>query len=230
MGLLTRLFRIRSSVPAAVALVGVNLIPLFGVLFLGWDLMSIIVLYWLENGVIGVVAVLKIALAQESDLVPSDPAAILRGRGLPRFSTLAKAGLIPFFVFHYGLFWVVHGVFVFLLPVFAADLAGAVDVAGPSPAVVAVGIVALAVSHGLSFLLNYVGRREYRRVSPGSQMAAPYGRVVVLHVTILVGAFAIAAVGAPIGALAVLVVMKTLVDLVIHLAQHRGLATVAGTG
>ena len=34
-------------------------------------------------------------------------------------SSLATGSLIGFFVLHYGMFWVVHGVFVFLLPLFA---------------------------------------------------------------------------------------------------------------
>ena len=32
----------------------------------------------------------------------------------------AKATLIPFFVVHYGIFWVVHGIFVLTLPQFQA--------------------------------------------------------------------------------------------------------------
>jgi hypothetical protein len=51
-------------------------------------------------------------------------------------------------------------------------------------------------------------------------MFAPYGRVVMLHLTILFGAFIIAILGAPIGALIVLVVLKTAFDLRLHLRQH----------
>ena len=29
-----------------------------------------------------------------------------------------QAGLIPFFIMHYGIFWAVHGVFVLTLPLF----------------------------------------------------------------------------------------------------------------
>ena len=48
-----------------------------------------------------------------------------------------------------------------------------------------------------------------------------YGRVIVLHMTIILGAFAVAFVGAPIGALVVMVVLKTAVDLSAHLAERR---------
>ncbi len=57
----------RGLVPA-VLLVAFNLIPLAGVLWFGWDLFSILVLYWLESGVVGVVNVLRIARAQGAAL------------------------------------------------------------------------------------------------------------------------------------------------------------------
>ena len=44
-------------------LIAVNLIPLLGVLVLGWGLFGIMVLYWLENGIIGLFNLPKIALA-----------------------------------------------------------------------------------------------------------------------------------------------------------------------
>jgi hypothetical protein len=85
---------------------------------------------------------------------------------------------------------------------------------------VAFGAVALFLSHGWSFLANYIGRGEFRTTSPSSAMSAPYGRVIVLHLTIIFGAFLIAAFGAPIGALLVLVVAKTILDLSLHLREH----------
>ena len=74
---------------------------------------------------------------------------------------------------------------------------------------VLLAVVALAISHGLSYWFNYLGRGEYRRTSPAGQMFAPYGRLVVLHITIIVGGMAIAFTGAPAAALAILVVLKT---------------------
>jgi hypothetical protein len=62
-------------------------------------------------------------------------------------------------------------------------------------------------------------------------MIAPYARVVILHVTIVIGAFAVAILGAPIWALVVMVVAKTMTDLAAHLAErHRAAGRMAGTG
>jgi hypothetical protein len=91
---------------------------------------------------------------------------------------------------------------------------------GPDMTAVAWGALGLAISHGASFVFNFVGRKEYLRVSPGSQMFAPYGRLVILHLAIILGAFVSITIGSPIGALIVLVILKTIVDLTLHLREH----------
>jgi hypothetical protein len=60
-------------------------------------------------------------------------------------------------------------------------------------------------------------------------MFSPYGRLMVLHITIIVGGMAIAFTGAPAAALAILVVLKTFMDIGFHLAEHRKAERPAGT-
>ncbi len=78
------------------------------------------------------------------------------------------------------------------------------------------------ISHGVSFFVNYIGGREYLQTTPLARMGAVYGRVVVLHLTILLGAFAAAALGGPIWILLILVAGKTALDLQFHAGEHRG--------
>jgi hypothetical protein len=89
-------------------------------------------------------------------------------------------------------------------------------------------VVALAISHGLSYWWNFLRGGEYCRVSAAGQMFAPYGRLVALHLTIILGAMAIIATGAPAAAVAILVAVKTLLHIGFHLAEHRKVA--AGPG
>jgi hypothetical protein len=91
---------------------------------------------------------------------------------------------------------------------------------GPRADVLLWGALALLVSHLASFFLNYVGRREYLSRSIERQMFAPYARVVVLHLTILFGAFVAVFLGQPIGLLVALIVLKTALDLALHLREH----------
>ena len=47
------------SKPSVLVLVTANVIPLLGVLFLGWSTFAIVVIYWSENVIIGAINVLK---------------------------------------------------------------------------------------------------------------------------------------------------------------------------
>jgi hypothetical protein len=227
-------YRVGSSWGAVIALVVANAIPLFGVLFLGWNVWTILTIYWLENGVVGFFNVLKMSKAAGNDPAGSGVTPTVNGRPV---SGSAKAVLIPFFVLHYGIFWLVHGLFIFILPMFQAFGAmGAGFFGGPvfgdtpsdggagimsDPGAILLVLLGLSISHGISYRLNYIGRGEYLRTSVIRQMAAPYGRLVILHVTIILGGMAIALTGAPAAAVFVLVLLKTALDLGFHLAEHR---------
>src|SRR5439155_19343021 len=91
---------------------------------------------------------------------------------------------------------------------------------GPDLRAVALGAIGLGISRTASFALNFVGRSEYLQVSTTQQMFAPYGRLLILHLTILFGAFVSLAIGSPVGAIVVLVLVKTAIDLGLHVREH----------
>jgi hypothetical protein len=202
-------------------LVAVNLIPIAGVLWLDWDLASIIILYWLENLVIGFYTILK----------------MLHLQGLGALFPAA------FFCLHYGAFCGVHGIFVLTLTggdglggqlfpsgedswpahlVFIQMLVRAVqhilDTAAPG---VLLAWLGLFLSHGLSLLLNYFQGGEYRTSEVKSLMSAPYKRIAVLHVAIIAGAWGINALGSPLVLLVALVIVKIVLDIQLHRKAHR---------
>ena len=107
-------YRLGSSVGAVVALIAANVIPLIGVLAFGWSVWNILVIYWLENGIVGVINILKMSTATGDEAAPGMTVMV---NGRPA-SSMTKAGLIPFFLVHYGIFWFVHGIFVLTLPAF----------------------------------------------------------------------------------------------------------------
>jgi len=248
-------YRRTASSRSALLLIAANAIPLVGVLFFGWSLLTIVVLYWIENGIVGLWNLPRILFAQGSAIptlppLPDDAATrdmgaapgFVRLFASPRLAYAGRAALALFFTVHYGMFWFVHGVFVFALPTFIGsgsnrilDGCGEPDPSGSLQACagpfgdlvwsnIAIAAGALFLSHGASFLFNYIGRGEYISASPTAQMGAPYSRVLVLHLTILFGAFAVAFLGSPVGALLLLVVLKTTFDLGLHLRQHAAAA------
>ena len=222
-------YQVGSSYAAVAALILANLVPLAGVLWFGWDVWGILIIYWLENGIVGLFNILKMrkAAAPEdgSPMAAADTRRRLSGlriNGRPPNSA-EKATLIPFFVMHYGIFWVVHGIFVLLLPTFALMGADGAPDFGTTldPLGIVVVLVCLLISHGVSYRLNFIGRGEYLRTTTAQQMFAPYGRLVVLHLTIIFGAILIGMTGASAAAIVVLVLLKIALDLGLHLAEHR---------
>lgn len=205
----------RASRLALAALVAANLVPLAGVLTLGWGVYDVMLIYWLENGVIGIFTLARMATAGRSP-----------------WATLAMG---PFFTVHYGLFWLVHGVFVVTLfgpsgPFGGASSAPAAGGSSPLALPLVGGVpllpgsgwalAALLLSHGVSFVHTWLLGGERLGVDPGSIMARPYGRVMVLHLTLIAGGFLVTVVGAPLLALVLMVVLKIGVDAAAHLRAH----------
>ena len=198
--------------PTALVLIAANLLPLYGVLVLGWAVLPIMVLFWLENIVIGVLNILRILFAS-----PADTA-----------SWAKKLLLVPFFTVHYGLFTAAHGLFVFVLfggePYKAlVDGLWTIDAARRAITEFALwpGIGALAASHLFSFFWNYLGQREFQQARPEALMRTPYSRVIVLQVTIIFGGMLIQILHSPLWALLLLIGLKIGIDLRAHLKEHR---------
>jgi hypothetical protein len=215
---------------SAPLLVLANLVTLIGVVLLGWRLGMILVLYWVESGIVGLLNVPKILLARGPLTVSARGISLALPIGSTGLGSLAARIFTSiFFLIHYGIFWLAHGFLVFLLLAFArprsgdgvpSELNDPFASAGIDSAVVGSAALILLGSHVVSFWTNYLRRREYLGISFLQQMAQPYGRVVVMHVTILVGAFVMTLIGTPLAALVALVVMKTVIDLRLHVREH----------
>jgi hypothetical protein len=191
-------------------LVLANLVPLYGVFLLRWPVFPILLLFWMENVVVGVFNVFKMLAAS-----PAEPV-----------TWLAKLVTVPFFCVHYGMFTLVHGIFVFVLfggygtagSSFPDETALMQDIAGYR---IGWAFLALLLSHVVSFVVNYLGKGEYRRAALRDLMGQPYNRVVLLHITILVGGFVAMSLGSPTFALLILILLKTFVDVQSHLREHK---------
>ena len=186
---------VRSS--GAVLIVS-NLVPLYGVLAWDWPVFNVMALYWAENVLAGVFTLFR--------MIAANP--------------LAAIPMGAFFCFHYGMFCFVHGVFVNALfnagPERDGDALALVHVLLTTPAL-STCILLLALSHGWSFVAHVLAAPvEARDTDLRKIMLRPYGRMVVLHVAILFGGFAVMALDTPVAALVVLIVLKTAIDLGLH--------------
>jgi hypothetical protein len=206
------------------ALLLANFVPVFGVLYFDWDAATIIMLYWAENLIIGGFTLLKM-------LVVGKTGAVLR---------------MLFFCVHYGGFCAIHGMFVLELTRFAGEQArpattpdwpgplallqqfiGLVDqVLSTAPEAFLWGCLALTFSHGISFLLLFIGQQEYRHTRISDLMKAPYPRITVMHIAVIAGGFLVVRLGSPLGLLFALVALKTGMDIMLHNRSHQITATV----
>lgn len=186
-----------------------NAIPVIGVVFWGWNAGVLLLLYWFENVAIGVFNAVRMIAAG----LASGP----MGAGVLLF-------LIPFYTFHYGLFCLVHGVFVWVmfgqgLENLAAlnDLDDPLDlprlfatIVGIEPGMKA-GVASVLIWQGVLLAIYFI-RREWRGTDPMSQMMAPYGRIIILHFTIIGGGFIVMLLGQPWIGVVILALIKTAFD------------------
>lgn len=205
--------------------------PLLGVLAYDWSIHGLLLVYWLESGIIGLLNVPKILSAHgpETSASRSEASQLTAGGNTVTLPDAPK--IVPetltwrrenwdvavFFTTHYGLFWLFHGVFIGIFPLIATGMA---FVPYTALSTIAVGVGAVGVSHYISYQQNYVHGGEWRTAPPGRRVNAPYDRVVVLHLTIVLGAFVVTRIDAPLGALVVMIGIKIALDIRGHLREH----------
>jgi len=183
-----------------ISLIIVNFVPFFGVIFFDWSLFSVMLFYWSENIVIGFYNILK--MIKVGKLYNPEQNAIFN---------IAGWLFILFFILHYGGFTFGHGIFVFA--VFGPPDISALNIL--------IGITSLFISHGISYFENFIKKEEYKRISPGTLFTQPYKRVMVMHVTIIFGGYALKSLNLPFLSVLLLVVLKTVIDLKSHQFEHK---------
>ena len=195
-------------------MIAANLVPVYGVLFLEWKVFPIILLFWLENVVIGGFNVFRMLAAQ-----PESPETGSK-------TWLAKSFLVPFFCLHYGLFALGHGLFVMVVFGGAFAQNSPFFKLGSVPRLVREfhlewALLGLALSHAVSFFADYLGKKEYRQADLSALMRQPYGRVVVLHLTIMGTGYLLTLIDSPLPGLLLLVGLKIVLDVRAHLRQGK---------
>jgi hypothetical protein len=195
---------------AIAAAVGCALVVSAGLLWADWPVFAVMALYWAENVLVGLanVARMLIAGARQGPVV-----------------LLGSVFMAAFFCVHYGGFATIHGVFVLLFfgPETGEQAADAQDLLS--------ALVMLAtrllddrwlqlalLSSAVLVLVDTLRWAIASRAAPQGTdlrilMIEPYGRMVVLHVTLIIGAGLLATQQLPSAAALVLVALKLVFDL-----------------
>ncbi len=183
--------------------IGGNLIPFYGIYAWGWDIFSVFFLYWAENAIVGIYTLLMMLV-------------VAAHRGI--LAVLFSFFTMAFFCLHYGMFCLAH--LAILTELFGKEHLLHQNFQPEdflpfilSPHVQGFYIAALGIAIAQAFqcydkfIKHYINTQNAQEL-----MWAPYGRIVVLHIAILLGGFAAQGLGQPVWALVVLIALKTLYD------------------
>jgi hypothetical protein len=200
------------SQPIVLLGLAVDLFPIYGVIPFGWNAVPLVMLYWMENIIAGVLTIPRIFLA---------------GASYGGIGFAAGLGMSAFFVFHYGLFCAVHGTF---LMVFIAMGNGGLADSGPimmdmwamfqfglhSAIHVEYFVYAIIAFQVLVFLWEFIIKGEWKNTNPMAEMFAPYGRIIVLHFAIFAGAGALFFLGQPVIGVLGLILFRAVYGVVVN--------------
>ena len=185
---------------STLVLILANLVPVVGALYFGWDLASVLVISWAESGVIGFYNFFKI---------------LVIGGWPALFSGI-------FFISHFGAFMAIH--FLFLYTIFIQGIESSSSVTLDEVAVLFTtlwpALAALFISHGISFIQNFIGHQEYRNKTVGKQVHEPYQRIIFMHMVIIIGAGLMTIIGDSTVVLMLVIVAKIVVDIRAHMIER----------
>jgi hypothetical protein len=211
-----------------VALVVANLFVALQTLQHEWGYYQTLLIYWSEVVILGAYNVIRLMVVGVFGARPLGSWAarwVDLGSRFNRFMfTVIGVG---FFVVKFGGFALGVGLFVLLLPAFlrpdgegGASIHRALVAAGPG-LLTATG--ALCLSHGISFVRNFLLGREFDRTSIVSLVFAPYVRMSLVGAVLLLGiaiARQVPALGQETAFAVVMVLLKLLADVVSHTLEH----------
>ncbi len=171
----------------------------------------ILLLYWSETGIIGIFNIVKMIY-----------------RGVYEHKSWSLLLYITFFCVHFGGFVLGQGLFLimFFSPIgfFGSNTFNLFHIIAdvqPFFSHILFSLFLLIMSHMVSFFKNYIGQKEYVIFSLKQQMERPYKRVLVMHLSILLGGiYSIYSSSSFIG-LIFLIFLKTFFDLRAHIKAHQ---------
>ena len=212
-------------------MIAADLFPLAGIAFWHWDAFLLLMLYWMDTAVIAFWTMARIAMTPREAL---DKLRITSGGK----SINSPWAIVPFFVVHCGIFMAVH--FLFLWVMFSGAWSRRIH--GPTDFVRQIvlenrlwlPLAGLMLGRGVSFLFHVVQPELLQRIeralfprrpvrihvpagSIGGEIAILYVRVVIMQLAIIVGGFLSILLGT-MAPFVILILLKTAVDVVLHLA------------
>ncbi len=199
--------RYSKLIPSTAFLIGMNLIPILGILFFDWRVEILVFLYWVENVFVGLLNIYKVKKAEGS--FPSDIKSTVRWDKL-KPPVLKKKASNLMSTIYFG-FTFVHGIFVLVFFGFPYKSLGEVIIA-----------VSLLISpHLFSLFYHFIYHKEYKIISYQECLMAPVQRMVILHLVVIFYGFLLMNYQSKsIIPVIFMVILKTIIDVWKHVTSH----------
>jgi hypothetical protein len=167
-------------------LIVVNLIPLHGVWFEGWDAKQLFIVYCLETVIIGIANVLKMTtvtiFVKKKNIWGNDGSKTMQSGWL----------FIVFFIFHYGFFVFVQTQLFFAITGLKPNDALIMNYAN-IPALLGdngkLMLLIFIVYYTVQNIFGFFASGNYRTISMGKLLFEPYLRIFVQQLVVIVGSF-----------------------------------------
>jgi hypothetical protein len=201
--------------PPVATLLAANLITIVLAVAGGWDLASVLFIYWAQSIIIGIFTIITLLTAGMAQPAPGQggQTATSGGRSAPG----VRLFLAGFFALHYGAFhWAYYSIIV------ENGIFGPVEF-GNTGVWASCGL--FFANHLYSFLYHR-GSAEQQAQDPMEIFLRPYNRIIPMHLTIIFGGIIVLVleflgITTVMPVLVVFLAIKTYVDIGTHLQKHR---------
>lgn len=221
-------------VPSLISLVAANAVVVGWAFYSDVKVENILFLYWVETWILGFFNFFKVLKASAPN--SSREEKLMRRQFLGGLAkNYSGKSLSVVFVVQFIFIFSIYGagLFGFLIPhviikqgVYWERVFSVV----PTPEQLSgffISVAALFVSHGISYLINFIGKQEYLIISPARQMGKLGGRVLAMHFFIILGAMFWEPVngiglffGSTTAGIFSIIFIKILADAGSHMAEH----------
>jgi len=199
-------------------LIAANCLPLVGTIFLGWDIPTVLFVYWLESIFIGLFGALKLFMASGKS-------------GIMIYGSIMF--VVTYVIMLYVYFQVIQGIAMMLQgqevtainnPYNTSLLEKAAFLLVNFSGSIIISAISLLASHIYSFFTNFLRRKEYQTRQHDTfhdLMYFPYKRIVTMHVVLIFGSVLVAVFSTAQFFVVLLVGLKILADVLAHMVEHN---------
>lgn len=177
-----------------------------------WGLSDLLLLYWTESGIIGFFTILKMTMSKFDKTKETTKSIFI--------VYVFKIFFILFFILHFVGFMLGHAVFLFVFILKKSGSLQNIDLIINELFNLNLAIFFIFISHAFLFIWNFIIKNEKENSTFFMEMTMPYRRIVVMHITIILGAFLTLIFGVNRGFLIIFIIMKIVMDVNGHIKER----------